>query len=215
MPTPDDYGITSETKSNGDNLIAGGLQTVQSAVTVVSGQNLVRGTVVGRISKGAAVAAAGTNTGTGGVSGTITVTPLIMPGVYTFKCTTAATNGGVFSVTTPTGERLLDAVVGTAYTSAHFSGITIADGGTDFALGDTFTVTVAAGSGKWKAFSASNTDGSETPRGILVHDCNATAGDKLASVFRIGEFNRAALTGCSTAAELIMEDLGIFVKGTN
>lgn len=43
-----DYGLT-ETTAAADNLIAGGFPIVDKEVTLVSGQNLVRGTVLGRI----------------------------------------------------------------------------------------------------------------------------------------------------------------------
>lgn len=50
-------------------------------------------------------------------------------------------NGGKFSVYDPNGDRLADATVGDAYTGDHIR-FTIADSGTDFAIGDGFNVTV-------------------------------------------------------------------------
>ncbi|WP_441252412.1 hypothetical protein AB8A28_14010 [Tardiphaga sp. 71_E8_N1_1] len=50
-------------------------------------------------------------------------------------------NGGVFSVVDPSGARLADATVGAPYDSGHVK-FTIADGATDFAIGDGFDVTV-------------------------------------------------------------------------
>lgn len=87
------------------------------------------------------------------------------------------------------------------------------DGSTDFALADTFTVTVAAGSGKWKAYNAANTDGSDVPRGVIAHDCDASDGDQKAGVYIAGEFNRAALTGIDAAGEKKLQEFGIIVKG--
>jgi phage tail sheath protein FI len=62
-----------------------------------------------------------------------------------FTVTVAASvpaNGGVFSVTAPGGAVLANATVGVAYTGDHVK-FTIADVGTDFAIGDGFDVTVA------------------------------------------------------------------------
>lgn len=206
-------GFTTETATNADKLLAGSSETVQIPVTVVSGQTLTRGTVVGRIDRGAGTIAAGTNTGNGTCTGTVTVGANAKTGVYTLKCVATGTNTGTFQVTTPTGERLPDAVVGTAYSSGHFSGVTINDGSTDFALADTFTVTIAVGSGKWKAYSSANTDGSEIARGIAAHAVDASGGDEKASIFIAGEFNRAALTGIDTAGERKLGEFGIIVKG--
>lgn len=50
-------------------------------------------------------------------------------------------NGGVFSVTDPDGVTLATASVGVAYTGAHVR-FTIADGATDFVIGDGFDLTV-------------------------------------------------------------------------
>ncbi len=213
--TPEDYGVSSETKASEDSLLVGNHPPIQLPLTLLSGQNLVRGTVVGRIDKGAGTIGSGTNTGGGTCTGTITLGTYAKAGIYKLKCVSTASNSGTFIVTSPTGERLPDAVVGTAYTSDHINGFTINDVGTDFAVGDTFTVTVAAGSGKYKAFNSANTDGSEVARAILAHDCNAAAGDKLASAFVHGEFNSAALTGYTAAAGLKLQEFGIFVKGAN
>ncbi|MBB4042007.1 hypothetical protein GGR34_003692 [Microvirga flocculans] len=55
-------------------------------------------------------------------------------------------NGGVFSVRDPDGAMLANATVGEAYTGAHIR-FTIADGATDFAVGDGFDVTVGVTGG--------------------------------------------------------------------
>lgn len=208
-------GVTTETASNADNLRVGDHPVVQIPVTLLSGQNLVRGTVVGRIDKGSATIASGTNTGGGTCTGTVTLGSYAKTGIYKLKCVFTASNSGTFIVTTPTGERLPDAVVATAYVSDHISGFTINDVGTDFAVGDTFTVTVAVGSAKWKAFNAANTDGSEVPRGILADATDASDADELTSVFVHGEFNSAALTGITDAAKIKLQEFGIYVKGAN
>ncbi len=47
----EDYGLTSATLA-ADNLIAGGFPIVEKGITLVEGQNLTRGTVLGRITTG-------------------------------------------------------------------------------------------------------------------------------------------------------------------
>jgi len=74
-------------------------------VTIVLGAgSLVRGTVLGKITKGAITAAAktGGNTGTG-VCGTLSLRSGSKVGVYTVRCTAAATDSGTFSVFDPDG----------------------------------------------------------------------------------------------------------------
>lgn len=70
----------------------------------------------------------------------------VKPGLYRVRCKTAAANGGVFSVVDPDGNVLADATVGSAYagTAVRF---TIADGATDFVVGDGFDVTVTVDAG--------------------------------------------------------------------
>lgn len=47
----EDYGFTTSTQA-ADNLIGGGLPYFEKGITLVEGQNLVRGTVLGRITTG-------------------------------------------------------------------------------------------------------------------------------------------------------------------
>lgn len=114
-------------------------------VIVASGQNLKAGQVVARINKGVGGMAIPTVVGTG--NGTMTALyagPDIESGNYVVKCKTAAANGGVFSVTSPSGKILPDATVGTPYRSRHLNFL-LNDGSADFVVNDTFTVAVAAG----------------------------------------------------------------------
>lgn len=144
-------------------------------VTILSGQNLKKGSVLGRRTTTTAVAAAGTNTGNG-TMGAVAVNVNAIPGVYTVRIVSAATNAGGFTVTDPQGDRLSDGTVGQAYSSTHLS-FTLADGSTDFVVGDTFSITVS-GDGKYRALNPSATDGSETAAGVLVDDVDASAADK-------------------------------------
>jgi hypothetical protein len=77
-----------------------------------------------------------------------------------------AADSGVFSVTAPDGTKLPNATVGVAYD--HQVKFTIADGSTDFVVGDTFTVTVAAGSGKYVQLDPAGVDGRQNFAAILA-----------------------------------------------
>lgn len=84
-----------------------------------------------------------------------------------FKANSESVNTGLFSVVTPSGGRLKDASVGSGYTSDQIN-FTINDGSTDFAVGDSFTVAVAAGTGKYRPVNFSGTDGSENAAAVLL-----------------------------------------------
>lgn len=62
-------------------------------------------------------------------------------GAYVVECTAAAVDGGTFSVTGPDSADLGDATVGAAFDNVVK--FTIADGATDFEVGDSFTITLA------------------------------------------------------------------------
>lgn len=92
----------------------------------------------------------GGNTGTGLMTlGAPAFTGGVKAGVYRVRAKTAAANGGVFSVVDPDGQVLADATVGNAYASVVK--FTIADGATDFAVGDGFDVTVTIDTGAARA----------------------------------------------------------------
>ncbi len=114
-------------------------------ITVLSGQDLSAGAVIGRVNKGVGKAAIPAVVGTGnGVMSALFAGPEVEVGSYVVTCITAATNGGTFSVTTPSGNLLPNAVVGTPYRSRHIN-FNIADGSTDFIVGDVFTIVVTTG----------------------------------------------------------------------
>lgn len=115
----------------------------RTALTVLSGQNLNAGAVLGRVNKGVGRVSVPTVVGTGnGTVSAVSAGPDVLVGNYTVTCTAAAANGGTFSVTNPAGKVLPSATVGTAYKSREIN-FTIADGGTDFIVGDSFTFVVS------------------------------------------------------------------------
>jgi hypothetical protein len=147
----------------------------RESATVLSGQNLKAGHVLGKVAVGTATGAAVSgNTGNGAISA-VSAGATAKAGVYTANLIEPAANGGTFSVEDPDGVNVGTAVVGTPF--AGPVNFTIADGATDFAAGDRFAITVAAGSGKYKEYNPANTDGSQTAVAILYASVDATGGD--------------------------------------
>lgn len=126
---------------------------------LVMGKTLTGGT-------GTAAAVAG-NTGNG-TMGTVTVGGTAKVGVYTVRIQQAVTNTGAFSVYFPDGTSAGSGQVGSAFSGGGLS-FTLADGATDFVVGDSFTITVA-GTEKWKAYDPTATDGSQFAAGIYIAD---------------------------------------------
>ena len=97
-------------------------------VTLTAG-NLALGAVVGR--KAPAV--------------TATLGVAALPGNYVVTCKTKVSNAGVFTVVDPRGLPLPDLTVAVAYAGDHIN-CTLADGSTDFEVGDKFTIAVSVSS---------------------------------------------------------------------
>lgn len=143
-------------------------------VLVASGEVLQPGTVIGFTTAAVAAVAGSANVG----NGAVTVSAIgagARVGNYSAVCTAAAANAGTFAVTGPDGASLGNATVAVAFTAGGIT-MTIADGATDFAVGDTFVIPVAAGSAK--AWTAGAGDGTQTVGGIILHKVDATAGPK-------------------------------------
>lgn len=149
-------------------------------VTLLAGagspRDLALGTVLGKRLFGAPVIAAkaGGNTGTGAL-GTLTLGDACKVGTYTVTCTAAAADGGRFQVVDPGGYRLADALVGVAYVSPQIA-FTVADGGTDYAVGDGFTVSVPEGDEKVVQLDTAAHDGTQLAAGILAEHAVAPDG---------------------------------------
>jgi hypothetical protein len=206
-----DTVFSSATSPTPDKIIAGELPAISTEITVITGQNLVRGAVVGRVVGTITPAAVAGNTGTGTIA-SATAAAGVQEGVYRLVCIEPATDAGKFALHDPNGV-----FVGTVTVAVAFSNqlaFTITDA-TDFIAGDAFTITVAVGT-KYKLAATAATDGSHIPRGILVESIDATAADKLASMYRTGEFNQAALTyGTGHTADTvrpILAELGMFLR---
>ena len=130
----------------------------------------------------AGVIAAG-NTGNGTLTA-LALIPGIMPrlGTWLVQCIAAVANGGVFEIVDPNGNVVENSIVmapgaGAAtvfYKPAVGLKFTLTDGGVDFAVGDKFSVLVAAVN-KWVPFDPAGVDGRQIPRGIFAGDDIAAA----------------------------------------
>jgi hypothetical protein len=163
-------------------------------IVLLSGQVAVRGAVLGGKAVSATVAAAvpdAGNTGNG-VFGTPTAGADVRNGTYRVVILDPATNAGSFAVYGPDGIEVGQGTVGVAFAGPiHF---TLADGSTDFASGDAFSVAVSAAVIKYALSAAAGTDGTEVPDLILAIDTDATAGDVATVAYEAGTFIDAALT---------------------
>lgn len=148
------------------------------AGVIASGSGKVgSGTVLGKIVAGTATAAAG-----GGNTGNATIamhgTPLatgVRPGVYTITVIEPASDAGAFVVADPDGVEIGSGVIGTLF--AGPIRFTITDGATDAVAGDRFTVTVAAGTGKFVPIDFDAVNGAEVAAAIVIEGVDATSAD--------------------------------------
>ncbi len=149
------------------------------ADTYVEGTILARKQVADAI-----VVAAGTNTG----DGTVTLASVIagdtipLVGAYNLEVVAAATNGGTFKLEDPNGAILANDLVMTAGAGAatvfYVAGMTftITDGATDFIVGDTFSLTVAA-DGDVVIFAEDGIGGAQVPSMVLTYDITTTGAE--------------------------------------
>lgn len=125
------------------------LSYINDSVVVLSGQSLVPGDVVGKVTiAGIGRVSVPTVVGTGdGTASLVTAGPLAQVGNYVATCTAAASHGGVFTVVAPddstVGTLTMTGGTGatTAFRSPHIN-FSITDGSTDFIVGDAFTFVV-------------------------------------------------------------------------
>lgn len=182
-----------------DALIAGNAHLlVGRQVTIATGQNLKRGSVIGKVTSAnsATVPVGGSSNGGVATFGTITPDATAKDGAYTVTVTAAkdGTTGAAFTVAAPGGQTATGNM-GVAFAGLGL-GFTITDGLTTDAaeVGDVYTFTVTAASGEYKLSASAANDGSQTPDLILAQDVDATAADKPALAYSRGDFAASALT---------------------
>lgn len=191
----------------------------REAVTIASGANLVAGTVLGKdttTTVGAAAAATG-NTGDGTV-GSLTAGLDTKEGTYSLRCIEADSNAGEFEVKNPDGNIIGVATVAVAFSHAELN-FTIADGATDFAVGDTFTIAVS-GTDKYEQLDEDAVDGTSHFGGILCAYAAAANNDVDAAIIaRDAEVRATDLTWPATittdeknAVIVEMNAVGVIVR---
>jgi hypothetical protein len=163
-------------------------------VTIVAATgNLKTGSVLGKITTGAATSAAksGGNTGNGAM-GSVTVGAAAQVGVYRLRITKAAANAGDFQVVDPQGDVVGIGTVAVAFAGGGLS-FTLADGASDFIVGDGFDITVAAGNAKWAWHDPTATNGAQVAAGILLDAVDASGGSDVKGVVVTGNAEIVAL----------------------
>jgi len=185
-------------------------------VTLTAG-NLSLGAVVGRKAPAVTVTPGGSNVGNGAM-GTVTLGPAALPGDYVLTCKTKVTNAGVFSVVDPRGLPLPDLTVAVAYAGDLFH-CTLAEGSTDFEVGDSFPIAVSVAS-EIGEFNPAASDGLQFAAGVLVEAVDASAAARQTVIIaRDAIVSRVALvwkTGLTAPQKAIaiaqLKTLGILVR---
>lgn len=156
--------------------------------TLLSGQNLLIGTVVGKVLF--TIPTTGTlGSGTNGTCTAVTGGAKTKKGTYKVTCTTAnaADADGVFRIEDPDGAVLGDAVLpqgeaGTiAFTDPQIN-LTLNYATGYNSIGDYYNIVVSDGSLKLVVLSWTAVDGSQKAYGLLLDDCDASAADKKCAV---------------------------------
>jgi len=171
-------------------------------------------TIACTVTTAATGTADGGNVGNGTMTGA-TAGDKCMAGTYTIEIIEETVTYETFKVADQDGNQLEDAVAATAYTS-EFLNFLINQGVTDYVVGDLFTVTIAAGSGKYIQSLAAAVDGSEDPDCILGEDVDATSADVTTWAYERGVFNDDDITfGTGHTATNTREELrgkGIYLE---
>lgn len=195
-----------------DQLISDARSLVTQPVLLASG-DLKRGTVLGQQTENPVQVISGAGNTGDGVIGSITLGPAIKTGGYQLIAT-AITK---FNVTSPAGDVLGVATVGTPFVHAEIA-LIITAGGVAFKVADSFTLNVFDAVGTYVECVRTATDGSQYPLAILVDDADATSGPVTAGAYLSGEFNAARLIYGATwslpALVSAMRPYGLFAKSS-
>lgn len=140
-----------------DNLLYGNKTVVPEAVTVQSGLNLVRGTVLGKITANAGSAPSVVGTGNG-VMSTPSAQRNSKAGDYVVTCVEAITYGGRFSVVDPDSRTMPDAYAGT-YQGTGDGTLTLLKGGRKLKRNGVYTVICTTAVTNGGVFTVTDPDG--------------------------------------------------------
>lgn len=207
--------VLTDTIRQGEFLIseAPGFRSRDVGVVTVSGSTKwLSGTLLAQLTVGAATAAAAAGNTGNGTMGAVTVSKGAVAGTYRVVIIEPGANVGTFTLENPDGVTVGRGAVATAFSGAGLA-FTLADGATDFVAGDTFNITVAAGTGKWVKYSDAGVAAVETAAGILWNELDPVAGDiKATIIVRDAEVNTSALTGSDAAGLADLARLGIIAR---
>lgn len=184
----------TETEHDGEFIVSemsghGSRETITLAAADLDGGEIIgkvltAGTAAGRAKAG--------NTGNG-TMGAVTVSAGALPGIYTLTVTRVVANAGDFSVQDPTGKIIGSGAVAVAFSQGGLA-FTLADGATDFGLGDQFFIDVVATTWKWYRLAPTDNTGKQNAAGILFRDTKALAADKTTvAIVRNAEVNESEI----------------------
>jgi hypothetical protein len=189
-------------------------------------QTIVPGTVLGAAPVVASETSSiiiGANTGNGVATlASPATSQAAVDGDYLLTCTAAAANAGTFSVQTPDGREIGPLTVGVAFSKEIK--LTIADGTTDFVVGDSFKVRIGVespGDFIYGALNPAATDGTQNAAGIAIYGATTDGSTtvKVAGLTRHCEVIGPALTwpaGITAAqqaeATLQLRNKGILIR---
>jgi len=166
-------------------------------LTIAASQSFEACTLLGRLQIAADVTTNVTpkagNTGNGVLTmASPAVTSDVKEGRYTLTITAAATNAGSFTVQDPDGIIVGEGTVAVAFVNQVK--FTLADGATDFAVGDQIFIDVdaAAVTGtQYVAWDPTATDGSQTPVAMAIYPAVTGAGEtvQIAGITRQSQLN--------------------------
>lgn len=205
----------TESRHPGEHIVseANGTRSRLAIVINATAGKLEAGTVLAKRTDGnSASASAGSNTGNGTL-GSLAASNDAITGDYAVEITAAAADGGEFAVKDPFGETIGTGTVGDEFSVGGLT-FTLADGATDFEVGDSWTITVVAGQGEWVAYDDDGVDdGRRAAAGILYAAVDATTEDANAVAHvRDCEVDAAALTGLDDNAIADLLALGIVTR---
>ena len=178
--------MTVENMDLGSVILEGG-KFRDELLTFGGAGTVVEGTILARLAVEIAVVAAagGGNTGDGTTTlATVVAGPAVpLVGAYNLEVITAVANGGVFKLEDPNGALVASDLIMTvgagAATVFEVAGMqfTVTDAATDFIVGDSFSLTVAA-DGKMVPYAIAGAGGAQIPKAVVTYDVVATgAGD--------------------------------------
>jgi hypothetical protein len=179
MGTPTFTPITEHRHDGGFIVLeAGDGQLTRSAAILLTGFGFVEaGTVLGTIAHaltGTIAAEAGSTNSAGNATwSAFTVGDPAIAGVYTLEFLDATH----FRVENPRGDEVGHGVLGAAFAAGGL-GFTGTAGGTAQVVGDSFTITVAAGSLKYVPYDPTGVDGREFAAAVLFGGRDTTSADK-------------------------------------